>query len=72
MTIPSTPVGARLIEASMRIIPEPDLSIYTAIQQAELAGYSSIEIHPDNTATVIFHRETPSLMETDSTIPTED
>jgi hypothetical protein len=72
MHLTTARTGARLVEASMRIIPEPDMSIYTAIQQAELAGYTAIEVHPDNTATVIFHRETPSLMETDSTIPTED
>lgn len=51
------PVGARLVEASTLIEPIPGVSVYQAIRDAQLAGYVAIEVHNNNTATVIWHRE---------------
>jgi hypothetical protein len=51
------PLTPRVVEVAMQVVPEDGLSIYTALQRAELAGFRSIEVHDDNTATVVFYRQ---------------
>ena len=51
------PIGARIVEASTLIEPVEGVSIYQALQDAQLAGFVAIEVHDNNTATVIWHRE---------------
>ena len=54
---PVAPVGARIVEASTQIVPAVGVSIYQALHDAQLAGFRSIEVHDDNTATITWYRE---------------
>lgn len=52
----ATPI-AHVEEVSFVIVPEPGVSVYEAIRDAQLDGYLSIVVHADNTATVLVHKE---------------
>jgi hypothetical protein len=51
------PVGTRIVEASTLIEPVLGVSVYRALQDAQLSGFRSIEVHDNNTATVVWYRE---------------
>lgn len=50
-------IAGRIEEFTSLITPADGVSILQALLDAELAGFESITIHPDNTATVLWFRK---------------
>lgn len=51
------PLGAHIVEASSRLIPEPGFTTEQMLADAKLSGYQELILNEDGSVTVIWYKE---------------